>query len=362
MFSIDAGNDVERFYAAQTCYNFPSTRYQGSKAKIIDWIWSVVKDLPFNRVLDAFGGTGVVSHLFKRMGKEVWYNDNLAFNSMIGKALIENNDVLLDERDVNALLLPQPGIKYPDFIQRRFDGVFYLKEENCWLDQTITNVGRLSNEYKRAIAWFALFQSAIIKRPYNLFHRANLPLRISDVKRNFGNKTTWDGSFDTYFRRFVQEANMAVFNNGTTCRSLCRDVFDISDSEYFDLVYIDPPYLSNRNVGTDYLDYYHFLEGMLDYKNWETRLLTRYKHLPLQGKGKSDWICKDRIILAFERLIQKFSNAILVISYRNDGIPSVEVLENMLKKHKKKILQISYKSHQYVLSNRRSSEILLVAK
>ena len=26
---------------------FPSTRYQGSKLKFLDWIWNCVKDIPF---------------------------------------------------------------------------------------------------------------------------------------------------------------------------------------------------------------------------------------------------------------------------------------------------------------------------
>lgn len=37
---------------------FPSTRYQGSKQKYVNWIWECVKDIPFHTVLDAFGGTG----------------------------------------------------------------------------------------------------------------------------------------------------------------------------------------------------------------------------------------------------------------------------------------------------------------
>ncbi len=65
---------------------FPSTRFQGSKRKIIPWIFNVIKDLKFNTVLDGFGGTASVSYLFKKMGKAVTYNDNLKFNYYIGKA------------------------------------------------------------------------------------------------------------------------------------------------------------------------------------------------------------------------------------------------------------------------------------
>ena len=56
-------------------YKFPNTRYQGSKAKIVDWIWENIKDLEFNTVLDRCGGTGRVSYELKKNGKEVIYND-----------------------------------------------------------------------------------------------------------------------------------------------------------------------------------------------------------------------------------------------------------------------------------------------
>ena len=36
--------------------DFPKTRYQGSKLKILGWIWENIKDLKFNSALDAFGG------------------------------------------------------------------------------------------------------------------------------------------------------------------------------------------------------------------------------------------------------------------------------------------------------------------
>jgi len=78
-----------------TIPEFPSTRFQGSKLKIVDWIWDNVKVLEFNSVLDAFGGTGSVSYMLK--GKVVYYNDILKFNHYIGLALIENESTNLSE-------------------------------------------------------------------------------------------------------------------------------------------------------------------------------------------------------------------------------------------------------------------------
>ena len=104
----------ELFPAIDTVPKFPSTRYQGSKLKYIDWIWYCIKDLSFETVLDAFGGTGCVSFLMKQNGKTVTYNDILQFNSIIGKALIENDSQTIEDYEVDFILKEQQNISDPD--------------------------------------------------------------------------------------------------------------------------------------------------------------------------------------------------------------------------------------------------------
>ena len=45
-----------------------------------------------------------------------------------------------------------------------------------------------------------------------------------------------------------------------------KDVFDINED--YDFVYIDTPYLNDSGMGVDYADFYHFLNGLIDYENW----------------------------------------------------------------------------------------------
>lgn len=70
--------------------NFPKTRYYGSKRRLLGWIYQELKDLPFNTVLDGFGGTASVSLLFKAMGKQVNFHDALLCNTIAAKALLVN--------------------------------------------------------------------------------------------------------------------------------------------------------------------------------------------------------------------------------------------------------------------------------
>lgn len=341
-----------------TISKFPSTRYQGSKQKYVDWIWNCIKDIPFHTVLDAFGGTGCVAFRLKSEGKEVTYNDILPFNQIIGSALIENQHTQLSDLDVIDLLTKHNDITYPNFIEKTFKDIYFTDEENRWLDIVSTNIRHLDNTYKQAIAYFALFQSCIIKRPYNLFHRKNLYVRMQNVERSFGNKKTWDTPFETHFRKFVREANNAIFDNGETCRSINKNVFDIIPNYQF--VYIDTPYLNDCGVGVDYADFYHFLDGLVDYDNWSSRIDYNSKHLRLLRQPNL-WNNTETIKHAFEELFILFRQSSMAISYRSNGIPSINELVEILKKLGKNVKIFQSHNMKYVLSTKQSNEILIVA-
>ena len=337
----------------------PSTRYQGSKYKILKWIDYYTKDLDFDTVLDAFGGTGCVGYMYKKNGKQVFYNDSLKFNHYVGFALIENKETFLNDEDLDFILKKQFKIKYPSFIYDTFHDIYFTDEENKWLDIVITNIGKIEDKYKQALAYYALFQSCIIKRPYNLFHRKNLYIRTAEVERSFGNKKTWDTPFEAHFLRFAEEANNAVFDNGKKNQALHSDIFNLTIPK-IDLVYIDTPYISAKGMGVNYFDFYHFLEGIVFYDEWSKLIDENSKHKKIKN-GKNEWCNKGEIHGAFERLFAKFKNSIQIVSYRDDGTPTISELLNMLKKHKKSI-EVKKLNYKYVLSNGNSKEVLIIAK
>lgn len=336
----------------------PSTRYQGSKHKILRWIDYYTRDLNFESVLDAFGGTGCVGYMYKKNGKQVFYNDSLKFNHYVGLALIENKNTILDDEDINFILRKHREIKYPSFIFRTFHDIYFTDEENKWLDVVIANIREIKDTYKQALAFYALFQSCIIKRPYNLFHRKNLYIRTAEVERSFGNKKTWDTPFESHFSKFIAEANNAIFDNGKRNRALHSDIFDLNIPKV-DLVYIDTPYISAEGTGVNYFDFYHFLEGIVFYDKWADLIDESSKHKKIRN-GKNEWCNKGEIHGAFERLFDKFKDSILVVSYRNDGTPAVSELVDMLKERKKSV-EVKKLDYKYVLSNGNSKEVLIIA-
>lgn len=339
---------------------FPSTRYQGSKVKLVKWIFENISDLKYESALDAFGGTGSIAYEFKKRKKLITYNDLLKFNYNFGTALIENSNTKLTDSDINWLLTRHQKIKYPSFIENTFRDIYFTDEENKWLDQTIANIYQLEDKYQFALAFFSLGQACIIKRPYNLFHRKNLYIRFANVERSFGNKTTWDKPFQDWFVYFCNEANNAVFDNGKNNKALNKDATEI-DNRY-DLIYIDTPYISKNGSAIDYRDFYHFLEGITQYKNWDEMVDYKSKHRKLLTR-KNEWSNKSTIFDAFDRLFNNFKDSILVVSYRSDGIPTENELIKILKKYKSTVTNYHYGIYKYALShNGDSKEMLLIGK
>lgn len=331
---------------------FPTTRYQGSKRKILPWIYECLNEIGFDSVLDACGGSGSVSYLFKKMNKQVTFNDKLKFNSLIGKAIIENSDITFNEEDYRTLLANNDYVQYGDFISKTFKGIYYLPRENNFLDKITANITYMNHyhghvlEYKKAIAYYALFQSSIIKRPFNLFHRNNLTIRTNEVERNFGNKVTWDKPFEAHLKRFIKEVNNSVINTGRQCASLNYSILDIPTNNY-DLVYIDSPYLNRngKNETSNYLKCYHFLEGLSNYTNWANEIDYESTNLRFKNIGEKNHFSKKEIYKTFELIFEKFRNSILVVSYKKGGFPSIDFIVKLMKQFKK---NVTTKSQHYI--------------
>jgi adenine-specific DNA methylase len=130
----------------------------------------------------------------------------------------------------------------------------------------------------------------------------------------------------------------------------------------YDLVYIDTPYINANGVGVDYHGFYHFLEGLVDYDRWATRIDWGSKHRRLTPQ-RGPWTDPSQIGAAFRTLFARFASSILVVSYRSDGTPTPQELEQQLREVKRHVTVHRYPGRKkYVLStNGRAAEILLVA-
>jgi len=324
--------------------------------------------LKFETVLDGFGGTASVSYLLKLMKKEVTFNDFLLSNYFVGVALIENDTVKLNDGDVK-FLLHRNGYKYPSFIQKRFKDIYYLSKENKWLDTVVYNINMLPYDQdkerlkqKKALAFCILFQACLSKRPFNLFHRKNLNLRLANVKRSFGNKKVWDTDFKTLFLRFNDEFSQKIFSNDLKNRAICTDIMKLKEKD-FDLVYLDPPYtrLAEKSP-KDYHSLYHFLEGMADYDNWAKRINWKTKNRCLIKKD-NEWD-KNSPEENFDHLFKKFQTSIIVVSYGEPGNPPIPKIKELLLQYKSEVKVIKTK-YKYKLNHKNGddmNEVLIIGQ
>ena len=179
--------------------------------RVKEALFSIIQfDIPTARVLDLFGGTGIVSYFMASKDKEVIYNDLMQFNCMIARALLQSPKGILTEERMLGLLREDPHINYRNYIEDIYKDIYYLDEENHQIDIVAQNIKHLPLELQPS-AYYVFFQSCMIKRPFNIFHRKNLSLRTNFTTAKFGNKKTWEIPFEELFVRFTRELNKFQF-------------------------------------------------------------------------------------------------------------------------------------------------------
>lgn len=334
----------------------PSTRFQGSKRRHLAWLMDVLGALEVDSAVDLMSGTSSVAYALKAAGKQVHANDVLHANHLTAMALIENGATRLTETQVAGLVAPvEPPSR--GFIAEAYEGVFYLPEEDVFLDGVVGRIGALPTPHERAIALHAVFQACLMKRPFNLFHRHNLHLRTAVVARSFGNKRTWDRPFGELIRGALTELHAAVFDNGRSNRATRADAFDVEVEA--DLVYLDPPYLRSSGTSFRYGDAYHFLEGLARYDEWPSRIDRSLRHRPFRAEPTA-FDDPRRGPDALLELLGRFARVRHVaVSYRAEGVPSIAAIERRLRDQGRAV-QTHETPKRFALSRSDTSEVLVV--
>ena len=341
---------------------FPTTRFYGSKRKLLPWIYENIKTLQFNTVLDGFGGTGSVSLLFKTMNKDVTYHDAFSFNNHVAQTVL-GNKLSVSKQAFEEFVhtnKPRDGL-----ISRTFKGLYYKDDENRWLDGFVQKLFSSNLSAKEtSLYMYTLFQACLKKRPFNIFHRTNLNLRLNKkVGRNFGNGTTWERPFTELMLQAYEELLAALWKGRgdieilkPTCISRIRNGYD--------LVYLDPPYISpvEGNNRDDYWRRYHFLEGISNYHAWE-KLIDRKSSLKSMPRPRqfSVWSRKQTFREKLFDLIKNHRQSIVVLSYVSDSFPA----ENDIAVYFESLfhdVSIHSREHAHALSKQKKRELLFIGR
>ena len=99
--------------------SYPTVNYIGNKEKIVNWISSLIPD-DATSFLDVFCGGCSVGYMAKERGLTVYANDILKINFYIAQALIENNDKIIDSKDIDRIFMGEPceGFTFHNFADK----------------------------------------------------------------------------------------------------------------------------------------------------------------------------------------------------------------------------------------------------
>lgn len=342
--------------------DLPVTRYYGSKRKLVERIWEELenKHLEFQSFLDVFGGTGIMSYNMATRRKDVVYNDIFSFNCKIAEALLTSPRGTLSNETAIQLLEQVEGRDYHHYIEDIFRGIYYTDEENIQIDTAVQNIMHLPQQ-QQASAYYILFQSCLIKRPFNLFHRRNLNLRVNHVESNFGNYVTWEKSFKTLFGQFAEELNRFQFLQQPNVEIVNYSALECPNVA--DLVYIDTPYFGKESSKLSYHARYHFLEGLVYYNDIPTHINYGKTNKEIQIHKSREFENRTNYLRELNELLSHYPDSIIVMSYTSEGYPSIDELEIQLRRHKRHVEVIYFGKYNFALnkSNQNRQEVLFIA-
>lgn len=342
----------------------PVTRYYGSKRRVVEKIGAALQEhhVEYDSVVDLFGGTGIVSYYMAKTGKAVVYNDILSFNCEIAKALLQSERGVFTETDALNLLQRVPGREYQSIIEDSFDNIYYPQEENRLIDTVVQNIELIEDE-KKASAYYILFQSCMIKRPFNIFHRRNLNLRTGFTEARFGNKITWEQSFESLFVKFTRELNEFQFEELPHVE--ITNMTALHCDRHADLVYIDTPYFREaQSASITYHNRYHFLEGLMHYNDIPNQINQEKVNREIRFGENPEFEKRGNYLVELHALLARHQQSTIAMSYTSAGFPSIDELCDVMGQYKNEVIVCNLGNHPFALNrnNNDRQEVLIIGR
>ncbi len=266
-------------------------RYLGSKQKMLDFINEVVttNTSGINTVADIFGGTGVVSDLFRRQGKKVIVNDILHsnvvnFNTWFGNEPIDYDKVKNIIDDLNSLSPTDDNYVSVNF------GNKYFSYENA------KKIGAIREK----------IEDYDVNSREKSFLLTSLLYAMDKVANTVGHYDAYRKKMDT-----LNPIHLKVpeYNKNSNNEIYCEDANQLVKKIQSDLVYIDTPYNSRQ-----YGDAYHLLENIID---WKKPKLTGVALKMVDRSHIKSKYSTSKARMEFEALIKNIDAKYILVSYNN---------------------------------------------
>lgn len=318
---------------------YPRVNYIGNKEKLSEWI---VQKLPVEsgKVLDIFSGGQSLAFELKKQGFKVYSNDILYTSFVLGKAIIENSEVLLEDSHIeqaNAMEISSMERSKFSWLENKL----YFSNEVDELAKLVCYSERLEG-YKKYLFQALIRRAMIRKLPYS---RMNVPwgniVKLRDEEYSYGKygrkRAYHNEKFSFHMRENLREYNTSVFSNGHDNKVFQKDSLEVLDEiEKVDVIYMDPPYPSTMNK---YDDFY----GAFD------KVFSREKsHLNLTDKNS--------FISNLDLIIQKakYKAKYIVLSLNSNSIPGILEIKELFSKYGE--VSVEERQHNYQVSSKENKK------
>ena len=309
-----------------------SLNYIGSKNKLWNFIQKIIdKYKPFDTFGDLFSGTGIISkNISDTYHCKIISNDIQYYSYVINKA----NLGIYTEKDIELI-----NVKINEYNK--------LQGKVGFISTEYSEPKRLYFKNSNAQKIDAIRQKIEDDNlPENIYYYILASLLCAADK--IANTSCVYGSFLKQFKKASLNELLLKefknFENKIEHKCLNLDVKEVK--EEIDVIYLDPPYNARQ-----YYTNYHLLETIALYDNPEIYGKTGLRK---EEEKKSTFCSKQKALTSLEYLLENLRYKILILSYGDYGIISVENIKKLFRKYGK--LKIYKKKYKQFKANKNVKE------
>jgi adenine-specific DNA methylase len=231
--------------------------YYGGKRKLAKKILNYAEGKVF---IDAFMGGGSVSLLAKAKGYQVIANDIADRSAIVGKALVENEDILVEDSDIVRLFKQNSNSKH--YIRDR-QSVQFKPELADFLDNARANIDKINDPTKRMVMMLLWMKAICYYRPMAQFTHISAVEKLKEEDSDTAVLRRLEERYSQplfkILNKLAEEVNAGIFTNGLENEVHQKDVIEFLPQVAGDTVYLDPPYYGAQS----YEYHYNVLDSML---------------------------------------------------------------------------------------------------
>lgn len=314
-------------------YRLPTTRYRGSKRR---YAFQIARELAISeaeRVVDPFGGSGVVSGIGDALGMKSVYNDLYHWVVVCARTLFEHNYTRRDLETVLHRVERATAQATAGFISEYYDECYFTRAENLELDGLLDELEQTRADRLKDLMFYGVAQAALAKMPMSMFHRASIRQRIAKVPRRSRNSLIWNTPFRVLVPRYVQEAVLYTWLRRRRHEVTQGSALDVTDAiRSGDVLFLDPPYINPKGGVPAYGEAYHFLEGFSRGQDvWERWLDGSRSHPIFRGFPQSSFDSPDGWRSGVGTLLDTVDGGSVLATGRLRDRPGARTLKSLLR-------------------------------